>query len=392
MPSLGLSRKQIIILAVLALLDCVVIAGMGLVVIPSLSSTPPPTPQTIAETDTGVQVTVTSIATPPPPPPTWTPRPTATPPGWKPLYTFDPHKCPFEVPEGADVQCGAVILPEDRESSELGQVHLEVSVYAGEETAEAPPFIYLSGGPGGAAVEDLSQAYEWFIKPLLAHRDVIAFDQRGIGLSEPNLECFEYVQAAASDLEKGFSTVERAEAYPEAMRRCHNRLVARGVHPAAYTSAANAADVRDLVEVLGYEQAILYGASYGSRLALTVMRDHPEVVHSAILDGVEPIEAPMYNGYAAGIDRLLHRLFDGCAADMACRRAYPDLEAEYEALVEQLDADPVEVWTKRVGGKMYRVRVDGDRLTGTIFYSAYSTEMITYLPRMIRDTAQGDYE
>ncbi len=55
-----------------------------------------------------------------------------------------------------------------------------------------------------------------------------------------------------------------------------------------FDSAASAADVADLGRVLGFEEWNLYGISYGTRLALTVLRDHPENVRSVILDSTYP--------------------------------------------------------------------------------------------------------
>jgi pimeloyl-ACP methyl ester carboxylesterase len=270
-------------------------------------------------------------------------------------------------------------------------VHLEVAIYRGRVEG-APPTVFLTGGPGGGAVEELARAYAFVIDPLLDSGDFVVFDQRGTGYSRPNLECPEFVTVVEADLEKGFSPEEMAEEYPRAMRRCRDRLTALGADLDAYTSAANAADVKELVEVLGYERVNLYGASYGTRLALTVMRDHPGVVNSVVLDAVEPIEAPMYNGHPASVDRLLNKLFAGCEADPACRAAYPDLEGRYYALVERLNESPVELWTKSIGNKMYQVQFDGTWLTETVFFSAYSSDLIRYLPRVISNAYHGNYE
>jgi pimeloyl-ACP methyl ester carboxylesterase len=77
----------------------------------------------------------------------------------------------------------------------------------------------------------------------------------------------------------------------EAMLRCRDRLIQEGIDLSAYNSAASAADVNDLRIALGYDQVNLYGVSYGSRLALTVMRDYPGILRSVILDSTYPPEA-----------------------------------------------------------------------------------------------------
>jgi pimeloyl-ACP methyl ester carboxylesterase len=206
------------------------------------------------------------------------------------------------------------------------------------------------------------------------------------------LECYEFTAAVEDDLKQRFTTEDKAEVYPLALRRCRDRLTLRGINLAAYTSAASASDVRDLVALLGYGQVDLYGVSYGTRLALTVMRDHPEVVHSAVLDSVEPIEEPIFNRYAASTARLLRKLFDGCAADPVCNARYPNLERVFYDLVDRLNAEPVTIWARSIGHKMYKIQLTGDMLTGGIFSAAYSSSVIPFLPRMIYDAASGDYE
>ncbi|MFP4344656.1 MAG: alpha/beta hydrolase [Anaerolineales bacterium] len=384
---LKLSRKQLIVLAGLALVNLLVITVMGVVILRSLNADPlPPSPQVRA---TGVPPT----STPRPLPPTWTPEPTPTPFGMETLYAFVPEPCPFEVPEGVQVECGVVGVPETRRETPEGLVRLSVAIYHSHSSAPAEdPVVFLNGGPGSGAVDLLSQVYMEFILPLLASRDVVVFDQRGTGFSEPDLNCPEFSQVIKEDLEKTFSLERQAEEYSEALRRCRTRLANQGVNVAAYTSAENAADVKDLIQVLGYEQANLYGASYGTRLALTVMRDHPEVVRSVVLDGVEPVEVLLFNDHGVRMDRLLQKLFAGCAADRACRAAYPNLERTYTATVARLDEEPVEIWTKSIGHKSYHMRIDGGWVDGAVFNGAYQTEMIRYFPYMLEQTYDGDYE
>ena len=81
---------------------------------------------------------------------------------------------------------------------------------------------------------------------------------------------------------------EEDELLIHAGQACHDRLVQHGVDLSAYNSAATAADIEDLRVVLGYSKWNLYGGSYGSRIALTVMRDFPQGVRSVILDSAIP--------------------------------------------------------------------------------------------------------
>ena len=395
-----LTQTQIIVLVLLAILDCCVVTCLGSIIMTQTLNRDTNPAQAIPQAaDTSVATAPTVTMTPPPTltprpaPPTWTPNPTATPVGWDKLYTFHETYCPFLIPMGQAVTCGDVYLPETRGESPLGIVKLAVSIYHSRSANPAPdPVLYLSGGPGGEAVEMMIDLYYEFISPLLEERDVIVFDQRGTGISEPSLICLEYENVVEKDLAEILSSEEKSEAYQQAFRHCQNRWSTRGVNLAAYTSAENASDINDLVYILGYEQINLYGVSYGTRLALTVMRDYPDIVRSAVLDSVVPIEMPMYNDLPRSTDHLLNNIFTACANDARCAATYPNLEDTYYALLDQLDAAPVELWASSPGNKMYYIKINGTKFLSGLFGAAYYTELLPYIPSVIANTANGDYE
>ena len=125
--------------------------------------------------------------------------------------------------------------------------------------------------------------------------------------------------------------------YIQALRACHDRLVREGVNLNAYTTIQNAADVHDLVRALGYQQVNLYGTSYGSRLALTVMRLFPADLRSVVLDSVMPPQTNFFTGRAAADQQAFDTLFRGCAASTACNQKYPHLQAVFAQLVTELE-------------------------------------------------------
>ena len=87
--------------------------------------------------------------------------------------------------------------------------------------------------------------------------------------------------------------------------------------------------MNDLRLALGYDQWNLYGVSYGTRLALTVMRDYPQGVRSVVLDSVYPLQVNLYTDLPENFDRSLKVLFETCAANADCSSTYPDLEASF---------------------------------------------------------------
>ena len=138
--------------------------------------------------------------------------------------------------------------------------------------------------------------------------DIILLDQRGTGFSVPSLDCPE-TDAYLQEDDSGYDSLL------EAARACRDRLTLDGVDLAQYNSANSAADVADLRRALEIDEWNLYGVSYGTRLALTVMRDQPEGVRAVVLDSVYPPNAPGYtpeeiDGYTTTGDDLVNFLFD----------------------------------------------------------------------------------
>lgn len=288
----------------------------------------------------------------------------------------EPTACWMEMPEGVvegeNAECGYLIVPEDRTSADSPTIQLAYLVLYAVDAANPDPIIYLSGGPGGNAVAELDG---WLEIPYLQDRDLILFDQRGTGYSLPTLNCPE--SEAGED---------------DATQACHDRLVSEGVNLQAYNSAENAADVADLRVALGYDEWNLYGISYGTRLALTVMRDHPEGVRSVVIDSVYPPEVNSWEQYGQNTADVFSRLFAACAADPDCGAAYPDLEQSFYATVADLNAQPAEyVGVDAETGEEVDQTLSGDDLINRVFQLLYSSESIPFLPWVMSELAAGNY-
>jgi pimeloyl-ACP methyl ester carboxylesterase len=284
---------------------------------------------------------------------------------------WQPGPCAFTIPDGARVQCGWLRVPEDRTKVAGRGIRLHAAIYQSRSEHPAPdPIVWLVGGPGGRGLLFSSKLYSRVVEPYIARRDFIVLDVRGTGYSEPALDCpdpsgnaREWVPACRDRL----STV--------ADLRCYN-------------SAAVAADLADLRRALGYREWNLMGESYGTRLALVAMRDRPEGIRSVILDSVVPPEADQYADGPAKFANALDALFSDCAADLSCRRAYPDLRGVLRRTADQLDRAPrrIEgVWH----GRPLVIRFDGRQLLQALHMALYESDLIPQIPRGVYRAADG---
>jgi pimeloyl-ACP methyl ester carboxylesterase len=300
----------------------------------------------------------------------------------------------FGVPVNASFACDFLTVLEDH--SQPDGPTLRLAVVTARSTGENPrpdPIVYLSGGPGENAIESMQYLYGRHFAQLTQDRDLIIFDQRGTGLSQPSLDCPELITLRDEIIGQDISAEDALMRGMQALSECRDRLVREGVNLAAYTSAQSAADLNDLMQTLDYDQWNLYGISYGTRLALTTMRDFPEGIRSVVLDSPYPLEADLYDSIPVNADRAFDVLFQGCAADPTCNASYPDLEGTYIEAVERLNTNPVRITiTNPVTDKSLEPLLDGNNLTGFLFQSLYATDVIPSLPKIIYEARNGNFD
>ena len=307
---------------------------------------------------------------------------------------FIEGRCEFDRPPGFEVDCGWLVAPEDRSNPDNGEtVQLHVAIFrTNAEGAPDDPIVYLEGGPGGDALETIPFAFTQTFAPFTENRDFIMFDQRGTGFSSPSLECTETTDLAYELLDDDLPIEEALQQELEALETCRKRLE-KEADLSQYNSEASAADLADLRVALGYDEWNLFGISYGTRLALTTMRDHPEGIRSVILDSTYPpqVSLPLEAGINA--DRAFDVFFNSCATDPECSEAFPDLETRFFELVDALNATPTTVTILDVFTlDEYDAIVDGDTLIALLFQSLYSSDLIPILPGLIEDAESGNYQ
>jgi pimeloyl-ACP methyl ester carboxylesterase len=206
-------------------------------------------------------------------------------PGWagaQALPRLEPTPC-FAGTEGwapaVGAECFWLVVPQLRERAEAATVRLPVMRARAKQPDGSPPLVYLHGGPGGEGAVRTSgrTVFEW---PIARHRDVVVYDHRGAGLTEPKL-CPEV--GARIDRERD-APADLQTRWDRNARDCLASLEANGIEPLAYTNESNALDLIDLRRALGYERWDVYGVSYGGTLAQEAMRRDGVAIRAAVLE------------------------------------------------------------------------------------------------------------
>lgn len=307
-----------------------------------------------------------------------------------PHAAFVETPCWNDLPDGLAARCGYVTAPENQAKPDGNTISLAVMILrqADREPPGAPTFL-LAGGPGQDAIALLTdllghwdqlsrngypkaefegQLRDWMefrasmdiLVDDLAKREFVIFDQRGAGYSQPSLKC-------------------RGERYDI----CYRRLRKSGIDLSAYNTRENAADVEAIRAALGYEKINLQGGSYGTRLALRAMRDFPEHLRAVVLDGVSPPQVDWVVETVARYDKTMEVVFQHCAADPACRRAYPNLKQEFYALMTTLERQSASMSN---GDQLH-----ADAFLEVMWNSLYDVTTIRWLPLIVHEAYGGNF-
>src|SRR5580700_10950098 len=149
-----------------------------------------------------------------------------------------------------DFACGHLTVALDPSGTTPGTIALAMRRHRAPVGEAREAVIALAGGPGQAAIP-FAEDFAHLLGPIVATRDLIVFDQRGIGLSHP-LSCHRFELSAGG---------------PEGQP---------------------IADIEAIRQAGGYEKLVLYGTSYGTKVAERYAQTYPSHVSALVLDSVVP--------------------------------------------------------------------------------------------------------
>jgi pimeloyl-ACP methyl ester carboxylesterase len=205
------------------------------------------------------------------------------------------------------------------------RIPIRVVVVPARTEPRAPdPIVLLPGGPGQSAV-DLVAALAQKAEALGDRRDLVLIEQRGTGESS-GLHC-EPPPSAVDLMGRIFE--------PGSLAVCRDQLSMRA-DLTRYTTTLAAGDYDRILEALRYRQVNVWGASYGTRLALEIARRFPHRVRTLLLESVVPMTFTWPTSGAGDLDAALDALIDDCAADEGCSRAFPAFAQDVVTAFAQL--------------------------------------------------------
>lgn len=291
--------------------------------------------------------------------------------------------------DGVDrpAEMGRLVVPELHARPAGKRITVVFLRFRSPSPSPGPPIVFLPGGPGypGTLLARTPPYLELFEK-LRAGSDVIVLDQRGSGLSDPTLQC---AVRGSLPLDAFETEAKTALALGSMLRPCARLMRNDGIAIEAYNTGESAEDLEDLRRALGAERLRLIGVSYGTELALEMIRRHGDRVDAAVLAGTRGPDMtwrlPSVN------DFQLKRFSALVAQDARWGHDLPDLEGSVKRLIERLSWRAASIpITDQKTRKKVRVRIGPSGIQAILGSDLNDWTRAPLLPAMFASLANGD--
>jgi pimeloyl-ACP methyl ester carboxylesterase len=271
-------------------------------------------------------------------------------------------------------QCGQLAVPLDRAGAVPGTLTLGIKRVVATSNPTATAVVALAGGPGQAALPAATELAA-ILGPALVTRDLVVFDQRGTGSSN-RLRC--------DALESGLSSISEAAA------SCANQLgPARGF----YRTADSVDDIESIRVESGYAKLVLFGVSYGTKVAEDYAAKYPANVESLVLDSVVPPEGS--DVLNVSTFKALPRALGELCGNGLCNGITTNVGRDLANVAHRAArvSDGRAGFTGRVntpGGREIKVRLDRDGLLDILLAGDLNPTLRAELPAALRSMIKGD--
>lgn len=281
--------------------------------------------------------------------------------------------------------CGVAEVQADPADASSGTLKVSYVVVEGDGPDGGYPMAVLQGGPGGAS----SDLVAWVPRREFTQ---VFIDQRGTGFAPGDLNCHEIDDAFAEAMT--LRSGESEALLLDRLAQCAQRLAGDALFE--HTTTANqAADAIAVMEALGYGEWLVYGVSYGTTIALEILRAEPDGLQGAVLDGVYPPDIDTEESIASSAPAALAAAGDACSSDPGCPVANFDLPGTVERLIARFDESPARVdfgAHETSLGEPLTVLLDGTRLAEFAFIALYDEAWARLVVESLTRIEQGNHD
>ena len=298
--------------------------------------------------------------------------------------------CSF-MEKNPNIEFGYITVPEDYSKPNGRKLKIAFSIIkAADPNPQPDPIIYFQGGWGAPIVKYTKLYAENFP---VKNRDLILYDYRGIGHSEPQL-CEWLGLASWSDRIADISNSEFEKNEIRRYNQCLDSLELKQIDFNMYGSDNKTRDAVLLAEKLGYKIYNLFGISYGTMGIQGFLRASESsniTVRSSILDSNVPIGFPLHGNGSKNYAGALNLIFKDCVNDPECNKAYPELKIRFLQFLGELDTNPFIINMNR-DQKIYLNREEVNSIIFTMLYNENIYKDIPILLETIMNRDDGPFK
>ncbi|HEV8484593.1 MAG TPA: alpha/beta fold hydrolase [Blastocatellia bacterium] len=300
---------------------------------------------------------------------------------------FEPYSYQFEG-RTVEAELGRLVVKENRRHPNSRLIELAFTRLKSTAPNPGAPVVYLDGGPGSSAIG--IARYPEYMRAFMKLRevgDVILLDQRGVGLSRPNLT---RISAEPLPLDFFAREADALNIIKERSREAVEYFRRQGVDLPAYNSIESANDIDDLRKALGVAKINLVGFSYGTHLALAAIRYHGDHLNRVALMGTEgPNHTQKLPSTSQKAIETLSKLI---AQDPTVGAKVPDMAGLLKRILDRLEKEPATVRiTDRRTNKPVDVKVGKFGVQIILMIDLGDTSDLPIFPALLYTIDRGDY-
>ena len=284
------------------------------------------------------------------------------------------------------VSCYLIPVLRNISNKAKSKFYLSVLVAPSLNKTNEKPLLYLHGGPGIATLENVPKYLKSKTWTLIREkRPLIFFDYRGTGFSEPAL-CTD-IKDSLAEFTKTNISPKAKQSYKIALyKKCRLQLLSKGIDVSTFNSYQLSEDAEAIRLSLQIEKWNVYGVSYGTTVALNLLRNHSKHISSMILDSPFPPNAPWLD-FVRPLDTCFKVLETKISADPIAFSHFPSIRTDFVKAVKRLNKIPVKIKNNDIASDY---DFNGDDFAWSIWNAMLKPGAIPLVPLLIHEVGNGN--
>ncbi|MEU1576347.1 alpha/beta hydrolase [Streptomyces collinus] len=297
---------------------------------------------------------------------------------------------PSPLPDDGEWQCATMKAPLDWGDPKGDTIGLELIRVrtTGAENERIGSLIFNFGGPGGSGVTSLPAFAEGYEK-LRTRYDLVSFDPRGVGRSDPvicendqQLDAYFQQDGTPDDAAERRRLLDSTTQFNDACEENSENIL-----PHVRTTDA-ARDLDLMRQVLGDDKLHYFGISYGTELGGVYAHLFPQRVGRAVFDAVvDPTLNPEQGslGQAKGFQLALDNFAEDCVSkteECPIGDSAENVKDRIARLLDDLDREPIE--------GIFPRQLTQTAATSGILQALYSKDLWEFLTDGLEEAYDGN--